>query len=138
MTTSQRLKLAVIAAIDEAKPDELISVVDSQSRSDIVLPVIAVSIDSATAFNEALQVVGEIGVTATLRVHAGDDDEETTGEWIDTIESQFSDGDQIIAAATELLQIYSWVYQGSTQQWDENILEVRFSATSLCARLPEI
>lgn len=138
MTTSQRLKLAVIAAIDEAKPDELISVVDSQSRSDIVLPVIAVSIDSASAFNEALQVVEEIGVTATLRVHAGDDDEETTSEWIDTIESQFSDGDQIIAAATELLHIYSWVYQGSTQQWDENILEVTFSATSLCARLPEI
>jgi hypothetical protein len=138
MTTSQRLKLAVIAAIDEAKPDESISVVDSQSRSDIVLPVIAVSIDSASAFNEALQVVEEIGVTATLRFHIGDEEEETTDEWIDAIESQFSDGDQIIAAATELLQIYSWVYQGSTQQWDENILEVRFSATSLCARLPEI
>ena len=138
MTTSQRLKLAVIAAIDDAKPDESISVVDSQSRSDIVLPVIAVSIDSASAFNEALQVVEEIGVTATLRFHIGDEDDEATDEWIDAIESQFSDGDQIIAAATELLRIYSWVYQGSTQQWDENILEVTFSATSLCARLPEI
>jgi hypothetical protein len=138
MTTSQRLKLAVIAALEETKPDESISVVDSHAREKIILPTLAVDIESAEAFNEALQVVESIGISATLRIHVGDEDEETTGDWIDAIETQFSNGDAIVLAGTELIRIFSWVYGGSTQTWDENILEVKFSASSLCARLPEI
>jgi hypothetical protein len=34
----------------------------------------------------------------------------------------------------ETLKTYSWVYQGSTQDWDESILEVTFSAEALCSR----
>jgi hypothetical protein len=31
--------------------------------------------------------------------------------------------------------MFSFVYDGRTQDWDESIIEITFSAESLCARL---
>ena len=87
---------------------------------------------SATAHSEALQNVERIELTATLRVHAGDD--EDIDAWIDQIETILTDVSFMKAATSDLVKVYSWTYSGSTQEWDESILEVLFSIETLCTR----
>jgi hypothetical protein len=134
MTTSQRLKLAVITALENNKPDQSISVVDAKIRAAIDLPVIAVDVTSSSAHSEALQHVEQIGMEISLRFHAGDEEPETIDDWIDQIESTLVDTSYMKSIGIETLKTYSWVYQGSTQDWDESILEVTFSAEALCSR----
>jgi hypothetical protein len=134
MTTSQRLKLAVITALENNKPDQSISVVDAKIRAAIDLPVIAVDVTSSSAHSEALQHVEQIGMEISLRFHAGDEEPETIDDWIDQIESLLVDTSYIKSIGAETLRTYSWVYQGSTQSWDESILEIRFSADAICSR----
>jgi hypothetical protein len=132
MTTSQRIKLSLIAILEENKPDESISVVDAKQRSELALPLLAVDVTSATAHSEALQNVERIELTATLRVHAGDDDD--IDGWIDQIETILTDVSFIKAATSDLVKVYAWTYSGSVQEWDESILEVAFSIETLCSR----
>jgi hypothetical protein len=134
MTTSQRLKLAVITALENNKPDQSISVVDAKIRTAIDLPLIAVDVTSSSAHSEALQHVEQIGMEISLRFHAGDEEPETIDDWIDQIESTLVDTSYMKSIGIETLKTYSWVYQGSTQDWDESILEVTFSAEALCSR----
>ena len=132
MTTSQRIKLSLIAILEASKPDESISVVDANQRNELALPLLAVDVTSATAHSEALQTVERIELTATLRVHAGDD--EDTDGWIDQIETILNDVSFMKAATSDLVKVYSWTYSGSVQEWDESILEVAFSIETLCSR----
>lgn len=136
MTTSQRLKTAILSVLETNKPDESISIADAKSRAGIELPVLAVDIESAAAHSEALQVVERVRVVTTLRVHVGDEEDGTIDDWIDQVEAILADEDGIKESGDGLLRIFSFVYEGSTQNWDESILEVTFSAESLCARLP--
>lgn len=135
MTTSQRLKTAILSVLETNKPDDSISIADAKSRAGIELPVLAVEIESVAAHSEALQAVERVRVVTTLRVHVGDEEDGTIDDWIDQIEAILADEDGIKSAGDGLLRIFSFVYEGSTQNWDESILEVAFSAESLCARL---
>ena len=65
MTTSQRLKLAIIAALDANSPNATISIVDAKNRDDIELPVLAVDIESVEAHSETLPIVERISAVAT-------------------------------------------------------------------------
>jgi hypothetical protein len=132
MTTSQRIKLSLIAVLEASKPDESISVVDAKQRGELALPLLAVDVTAATAHSEALQHVERIELTATLRIHAGDD-EDTEG-WIDQIETILTDVSFIKTATSDLVKVYAWTYSGSVQEWDESILEVSFSVETLCSR----
>jgi hypothetical protein len=132
MTTSQRIKLSLIAVLETAKPDEAITVVDAKQRGELALPLLAVDVTSAAAHSEALQNVERIELTATLRVHAGDDDD--IDGWIDQIETILTDVSFIKAATSDLVKVYAWTYSGSVQEWDESILEVSFSIETLCSR----
>lgn len=132
MTTSQRIKLSLIAVLEGIKPDESIVIVDAKQRGELALPLIAVDVTSATAHSEALQNVERIELTATLRVHAGDD--EDIDAWIDQIETILTDVSFMKAATSDLVKVYSWTYSGSTQEWDESILEVSFNIETLCTR----
>jgi hypothetical protein len=132
MTTSQRIKLSLIAVLEASKPDESIAIVDAKQRGELALPLIAVDVTAATAHSEALQNVERIELTATLRVHAGDD--EDIDAWIDQIETILTDVSFMKAATSDLVKVYSWTYSGSTQEWDESILEVSFSIETLCTR----
>lgn len=136
MTTSQRLKAAIIAALQENSPDPVISIVDAKIREEIQLPVLAVDIESVSPHSEALQDVERVSAVATLRVHVGDEEPGTLEGWADSIEAILADEDLIKNEGQSLLKIFSFVYQGSVQNWDENILEISFSAESLCTRLP--
>jgi hypothetical protein len=136
MTTSQRIKIAVIAALNTYRPSDQIAVVDAKQRAEIDIPVLAVDITSAEAHSEALQHVERLGVQVILRCHAGDDDD--IDGWIDQIETLLTDVSLMKALATDTVKVYSWVYGGSTQDWDESMLEVTFSAECLVARfLPQ-
>ena len=132
MTTSQRIKISLIAVLEASKPDESIVIVDAKQRGELALPLIAVDVTSATAHSEALQNVERIELTATLRVHAGDD--EDIDAWIDQIETILTDVSFMKAATSDLVKVYSWTYSGSTQEWDESILEVSFNIETLCTR----
>jgi hypothetical protein len=132
MTTSQRIKLSLIAVLEASKPDESISVVDAKQRGELALPLLAVDVTSSAAHSEALQTVERIELTATLRVHAGDD--EDIDGWIDQIETILTDVSFMKAATIDLLKVYAWTYSGSVQEWDESILEVAFSIETLCSR----
>jgi hypothetical protein len=132
MTTSQRIKLSLIAVLEASKPDESIVIVDAKQRGELALPLIAVDVTAATAHSEALQNVERIELTATLRVHAGDDDD--IDAWIDQIETILTDVSFMKAATSDLVKVYSWTYSGSTQEWDESVLEVSFSIETLCTR----
>ena len=132
MTTSQRIKLSLIAVLETAKPDEAITVVDAKQRVELALPLLAVDVTSAAAHSEALQNVERIELTATLRVHAGDDDD--IDGWIDQIETILTDVSFIKAATSDLVKVYAWTYSGSVQEWDESILEVSFTIETLCSR----
>lgn len=136
MTTSQRLKTAILSVLETNKPDESISIADAKSRAGIELPVLTVNIESVAAHSEVLQVVERVRVVTTLRVHVGDEEDGTIDDWIDQVEAILADEDGIKSSGEGLLRIFSFVYEGSTQNWDESILEVTFSAESLCARLP--
>ena len=133
MTTSQRLKLATIAALQENTPSATIAIVDAKVRSAIELPVIAVEVIDTTAHSQALQHVELITIQATLRIHSGDNDDDLD-EWIDQIESVLGDSSYMKSTTSEDMKTYSWVYQGSTQSWDENMLEVSFTAEVICSR----
>lgn len=132
MTTSQRIKLSLIAVLDAAKPDESITVVDAKQRGELALPLLAVDVIAATAHSEALQNVERVELTATLRVHAGDD--EDIDGWIDQIETILTDVSFIKAATSDLVKVYAWTYSGSVQEWDESILEVSFTIETMCSR----
>lgn len=132
MTTSQRIKLSLISILAENKPDESIAVVDAKQRGDLTLPLLVVDVASAKAHSEALQNVERIELTATLRVHAGDDDD--IDSWIDQIETLLTDVTFMKAATSDQVKVYSWTYDGSTQEWDESMLEVEFAIEALCSR----
>jgi hypothetical protein len=132
MTTSQRIKLSLIAVLEASKPDESITVVDAKQRGELALPLLAVDVTDDAAHSEALQHVKRIELTATLRVHAGDD--EDIDGWIDQIETILTDVSFIKAATSDLVKVYAWTYSGSVQEWDESILEVSFSIETLCSR----
>jgi hypothetical protein len=132
MTTSQRIKISLISVLDANKPDESIVVVDAKQRGELALPLLAVEVTAASAHSEALQNVERIELTATLRIHAGDD--EDIDPWIDQIETILTDVSFMKNATSNLVKVYSWVYSGSVQEWDESILEVSFSVETLCSR----
>lgn len=132
MTTSQRIKISLISVLDANKPDESIAVVDAKQRGELALPLLAVEVTAASAHSEALQNVERIELTATLRIHAGDD--EDIDPWIDQIETILTDVSFMKDATSNLVKVYSWVYSGSVQEWDESILEVSFSVETLCSR----
>ena len=132
MTTSQRIKLSLIAVLEASKPDQSIIVVDAKQLGELALPLLAVDVTAAVAHSEALQNVERIELAATLRVHAGDDEE--IDAWIDQIETVLTDVSFMKAATSDLVKVYSWTYSGSVQEWDESVLEVSFTIEALCSR----
>ena len=132
MTTSQRIKLSFISLLNDSKPDASITVVDAKQRVEYALPVLAVDITSTTAHSEALQNVERIELTATLRVHSGDAEDIET--WIDQIETSLTDVSYVKAVTSDLVKVYGYTYNGSEQEWDENILQVTFGLQTVCSR----
>lgn len=134
MTITQQLKENLIGFLDEVKPDESIAIVDAKQREEIELPVAAIDIVSVTAHSEALPMVQRIGMNITLRVHSGDTEEARIDDWINTFETALHDDVSIVGVISDQLKVHHWLYNGSSQDWDGEIVEVVFYCDCLASR----
>lgn len=135
MTTAQRIKDALIDYLTINVPDESITVTDANARTVIEMPALAVDIQGSQAHSPALSMVNRAEVALVLRAHSGDEPEADIPAWIDQIESLLFDSSVMLDVINgSNVMIYEWIYNGSTQAWDEAVLEVSFSASVLFAR----
>ena len=136
MTSAQTIKDALIAHLSAHTPDEAIAIVDGKQREDLALPTLTVDCTGTEAHSSALSMVHRATVECVLRCHTGDEDDADIPAWIDAIESVLFDVSGCKAAITgDRVLTYDFIYGGSSQDWDEAVLEVSFSAEVLFARL---
>jgi len=131
MNTTHALKSALVAYLDAVKPDASIAVVDARQRAEIALPTLAADIDQLSAHSRALAHVMRCNVEIRLRVHAGDDADADVDNWNDQIESALNDPAEVKALVSDGIAIDYWLYSGSSQDWDESMLETTFHAECL-------
>ena len=110
MTTTQRIKDTLVSYLTDNSPDDSIMVTDANARTALTLPCLAVDIQGST----------EADIAA----------------WIDQIESLFFDQSAMIHALNQSQVIFwDWTYNGSSQNWDEALLEVTFTAACTFGRI---
>jgi hypothetical protein len=135
MTASKKIKTAVMEYLSGCGLDESISIVDADSRADLVLPSLAVDVPSMDAHSTALSMVHRAEVELTLRSHVGDDAETDVLAWSDQIESALHDSSGLAAIFSDAaMTVYEWTYGGSKTEWDESTSEITFSASVLVQR----
>jgi hypothetical protein len=136
--TTDKLTNALIAILDASKPDASITVVDARTLSEIDLPTIAVSVESAERHSLAIPGVMKCQVEITLRAHSGDDDDRATlTTWADEIEQLINAPDTIRDGITNSglgLQCYLFKLDGGTTKWEETTFEAGFSAEGWIVR----
>lgn len=132
--TAQKVKGLIIEHLREYFEGEELSVVDAKAITQIELPLIAVDIVSSEAHSPALPQVYNLAVDITLRDHAGDQSASADG-WKDSIESLTNDASGMMAIIQDQGVIpFQWLYAGSVEEWNENIVETRFSSSLICGR----
>ena len=134
MTASQRVKKTIIDVLIESKPSNSITVVDAKQRATYTLPFIGVDVASVSSYSDELPQVQRISMDIVLKVHAGDEDDNDVENWIADIESTLDGATDISNLSSDGITIYSWVYGGSSQEWDESVLMVNFNVECLAAR----
>lgn len=134
MTASQRVKQTIIDVLTEAKPSASITVVDAKQRATYALPFIAVDVASVSSYADDLPQVQRISMDIVLKVHAGDEDDNDVENWIADIEATLDGATDLSGLSSDGITIYSWVYGGSTQEWEESVLMVNFNVECLAAR----
>ena len=136
MTSAQNIKESLIAHLIAHMTDEAITIIDGKQRAEISLPTLAVDCTGTEAHSTTLSMVHRASVECVLRCHVGDEPDADVSAWIDIIESILFDVSGIKEAITgNHVKAYDFVYSGSSQDWDESVLEVSFSAECLFARL---
>ncbi len=138
MTAAQRIKNELITYLSDNSPDESIAMVDARQRGEIELPTLTVDVVGTAAHSTTLSNVTQAQVQIVLRCHAGDEAESDIPTWIDVFESYFFDKSLMIATCGSAngVTFYDWNYNGSTQDFDDAILEVTFTADILFMREP--
>lgn len=135
MTATQQLKTAVITYLTENEVDDAITIVDGKQRTEIELPTLAVEVASSDAHSAALHMVHNCELELTLRTHSGDEDDADVDSWIDRIESLLHDYSSLAATLSDAgITVYEILYQGSTQDWDEAVLETTFALSCVIQR----
>ena len=136
MTTTQRIKDSLVSYLTENSPSESITVTDATARETFTLPCLVVDIQGSAAHSAALHMVSTAEVMITLRAHTGDEPESNIAAWIDQLESLFFDQSAMVNSLNQDHVIfYDWIYNGSSQNWDESLLEVSFSAACTFGRI---
>jgi hypothetical protein len=136
MTTTQRIKDALVSYLTDNSPADSILVTDANARTDLTLPCIAVDIQGSAAHSVALHMVSTADVSITLRAHTGDEPEADIAAWIDQLETLFFDQSAMVDALNQSQVIFwDWTYNGSVQNWDEALLEVTFTAACTFGRI---
>lgn len=136
MTTTQRIKDTLVSYLTDHSPADSILVADATARETFTLPCLVVDIQGSAAHSAALHMVSTAEVTITLRAHTGDESEADIAAWIDQLESLFFDQSAMVDALNQPHVIFwDWTYNGSSQNWDEALLEVTFTAACTFGRI---
>ena len=134
MTITQRVKSVIMEILTESTPSPSITVVDAKQRATPILPFIAVDVASVSNYSDELPQVQRVSMDIVLSVHAGDEDDNDVENWIACIESTLEQANDVSNLSIDGVIIYSWTYGGSTQEWDDSILQVNFSVECLATR----
>lgn len=136
MTTTQRIKEALIAYLTANNPTSSIQIADAQKLEAIQLPCVAVDIQGPEPHSVALQMVKRGEVIATIRQHSGDASEIDVSPLAQKIDELFSNYEEMVRVLNESgVQFYEWVYSGPPQDWDASTLEISFMANIMFARI---
>ena len=136
MTATQQIKDQLIFYLGVNTPDDSISIVDARQRAEIELPTLTVDVVGTAAHSTTLSNVTTGQAQIVLRHHAGDESEADIPTWIDCLESLFFDKSAMVEILnTDGVLFFDWNYNGSTQDFDDAILEVTFTVDILFGRL---
>ena len=134
MTITQRVKNVIMEILTDAVPSPSITVVDAKQRATPILPFIAVEVAGVSNYSDELPQVQRVSMDIVLSVHAGDEDDNDVENWIAEIEATLQQANDVSSQSGDGVIIYSWIYSGSRQEWDDSILQINFSVECLATR----
>jgi hypothetical protein len=135
MTLTHRLKNELVGYLLAVRPSTSLEVVDATQTSEMNPPTLAVEVGAPEAHSTALAHVQRCPIEIKLRLHAGDAPDYDASDWIDQIEDALDAPDNIKNVINDQLAVDYWLYGGSSQEWDESIVETTFTAECLCYRI---
>ena len=137
--TADRIKTAIIVALENAKPDTSITVSDAQSFDDVALPRITIGIAGTEPHSPTLPGVQKLAIELRLFAHAKDTDTRAEIDaWCESIERTINDPTEFLAVvngnATGARADY-WLAAGGSSEWDETTLVVTWEAECWAIRI---
>jgi hypothetical protein len=137
MNIQRTLKSILIDYLTQHKPTADIEVIDAKRLDLATLPTIAIEVTNESAHSQALWNVINCQVSILYRVHAGDVDQSELDDHLETIEQVIQDpNDMIVLGDESSLVIFNWLYQGSTQNWNDSMIDTVFSAECIVTIKP--
>lgn len=137
MNIQRTLKKILIDYLSDNKPTEDIEVVDAKRLDLATLPIMAVEVTNEAAHSQALWNVIVCQVSILYRVHAGDVEQADLDDHLTFIEQAIQDPNNIMALGDESsLVIFNWLYQGSTQDWNDSMIDTVFNAECIVTIKP--
>lgn len=137
MNIQRTLKSILIDYLSDNKPTAEIEVIDAKRLDLATLPILAVEVTNEAAHSQALWNVIVCQVSILYRVHAGDVEQSELDDHLAVIEQAIQDPNSIIALGDESsLVIFNWLYQGSTQDWNDSMIDTVFTAECIVTIKP--
>jgi hypothetical protein len=137
MNIQRTLKSILIDYLTQHKPAADIEVIDGKRLDLATLPTIAVEVSNESAHSQALWNVINCQVSILYRVHAGDVEQSELDDHLEAIEQVIQDpNDMIVLGDESSLVIFNWLYQGSTQNWNDSMIDTVFSAECIVTIKP--
>ena len=137
MNIQRTLKSILIDYLTQHKPAADIEVIDAKRLDLATLPTIAVEVGNEAAHSQALWNVINCQVSILYRVHAGDVEQSELDDHLEAIEQVIQDpNDMIVLGDESSLVIFNWLYQGSTQNWNDSMIDTVFSAECIVTIKP--
>ena len=137
MNIQRTLKSILIDYLTQNKPAANIEVVDAKRLDLATLPTIAVEVSNESAHSQALWNVIVCQVSILYRVHAGDIEQSELDDHLEVIEQAIQNpNDMVILGDESSLVIFNWLYQGSTQDWNDSMIDTVFTAECIVTIKP--
>ena len=137
MNIQRTLKSILIDYLLDNKPTADIEVIDAKRLDLATLPTLAIEVTNEAAHSQALWNVIVCQVSILYRVHAGDVEQSELDEHLETIEQAIQDPNSIVSLGDESsLVIFNWLYQGSTQDWNDSMIDTVFTAECIVTIKP--
>ena len=137
MNIQRQLKTILIDYLSGYKPTADIEVIDAKRLDLATLPTIAIEVTNEAAHSQALWNVIVCQVSILYRVHAGDVEQTELDDHLEAIEQAIQDPNSMVELGDESsLVIFNWLYQGSTQDWNDSMIDTVFTAECIVTIKP--